>query len=785
MKTFRLLLALVGLLNGAPLAAQTMSGLRKSTPAGVPGTFYYLTEPGQQGVFTIDPYDRTSPDDSVLTLVTANGIRLKRIVEGKMLNVQWFGAVGKGSTDDAPAIQKGIDYILRSGYAPRTLYFPPGLYRIDHPLLLARPTGKGYAQTSITLEGPAGSKDLGMGSATIAPNFENSFAIGVQLGKGVLIKDLIIRGKFTLPNKLNMVQVDTLSFREWDDGIARNNSFSPYAGVVIDPFSDSTIFGSNSDLYPGLHSYYPAGMSRSGSTDVRLEECSISNFIVGVMITPSNQQNGDLINVIDCDISNNKVGYAMGQAQSKECHVDRLKCWGNTHTLFDNITYGIRHGDGAAVPMVDGVNIAGSLKQLCAITAGSFNGVFRNVYGEGLFRLGLVNGAATLAFEDCQLNFTPNHPGLPYPDFMLIGNAASFHGCMLRHYTGARGMRLVLSGTDDRFDNGVMNEPPVAAALGNCGNCPTPHFNNVVMYYSNGILGSGNNGITTSAGLVFFQANGMGAAEPVYPGNTYLFRNPYSGADLLYKFSYDNTYERTVELSGTPIIHVDKSKWTAWFKLDKSTESNLLMPGDIIVTAGMHCQDQFTSLIADAYPVGYIESIDHDIVHLRNLAYGIQEGMKLSLIMDYYVYENSPFTGDMAAGSNTLTNVQGLLPAAGDRLDMPMLPSGTYVTVIDTSAKTVRFSNANNTGRSFDDFTVLNGYPHVEMHSTADLPALQRLHKALIGGSDFFLYPSMGKIAPDPAWLLGPGYYARYRNINTLIMGDTSLHKLKYNPVNY
>jgi len=783
MRTFRLLLILIALHHAVPLAAQTMSGLRKSTPAGVPGALYYLTESTGQGVFTVDPYDRTSPDDSAMTLVTANGIRLKRVVEGKMLNVQWFGALGRGSSDDAPAIQKGIEYIIRNDHAPRTLYFPPGLYRIDHPLLVVRFDGKTYRQTSITLEGPAGSKDLAIGSASIVPSFNNSFALGVQLGKGVLIKDLIFRGKFIFPNRLNVIQVDTLAFSEWNDGSTRNNNFSPYAGVVIDPFSDSAAFPSSSDLYPGLHAYYPAGMNRSGSTDVRIEECSISNFIVGVMITPSNQQNGDLINVIDCDISNNKVGYAMGQAQSKECHVDRLKCWGATHTLFDNVTYGIRHGDGAAVPMVDGVNIAGNTKQLCAINAASFNGVFRNVYGEGLFRLGYVDGLATLSFEDCQLNFTPNNPGMPYPDFILLGNAASFHGCMLRHYTGKKGMRLVLSGTDDRFDNGSMNEPPVAAAMGNCGNCPTPHFNNVVMYYSNGILGSGNNGVITTAGVLFSQANGLGASEPVYPGNSYLFHNPYGGVDIIYKFTYDYTYERSVQLSGTPVLHVDKSKWTAWFKLDNGTEAALLQPGDFILTAGMHCQDQFTNQIANAYPVGYIESIDHDIVHLRNLAYGIREGMKLQLLMDYYVYENIPFTGDMAAGSNTLKNVQGVFPVVGDRLDMPMLPSGTYVTAVDTSAKTVRFSNANNNGKPFNDYTVANGYPRIEMHSAYDLPTLQRSHKTLIGGSDFYLYPPMGRVASDPAWLLGSGYNARYKNLNTLILGDTSLHKLKFTPV--
>lgn len=428
--------------------------------------------------------------------------------------------------------------------------------------------------------------------------------------------------------------------------------------------------------------------------------------------------------------------------------------------------------------MVDGVNIAGYTKQLCAITAASFNGVFRNVYAEGLFKVGYVSGLATVSFEDCQLNFSTDNPGLPYPDFILLGNAASFHSCMLRHYVGAKGMRLVLSNTNDRFDNGIMNEPPVTAAMGNCGDCAAPHFNNVVMYYSGGVLGSGNTSMITTAGKVFLLANGVGP-DPVYYGNSYLFRDPYS-IDLLYKFTYNNTCERVVQLSGTPALHVDISKWTAWFKLDNSTETSLLRPGDFILTAGMPCQDQFTKQIANAYPVGYIESIDHDVVHLRNLAYGIRDGMKLSLVMDYYVYQNSPFTGDIAAGSNTLTNVQGMFPVVGDRLDIPMLPSGTFVTAVDPSGKTIHFSNANNTGRSYNDYTVVNGYPLIEMHSACDLPTLQRSHKTLLGGAEFYQYQPMNKGASDPAWLLGPAYNARYKNFNTLIQGDTSLHKLKY-----
>jgi hypothetical protein len=758
----------------------SMSAAREIPPAPT-SRILFITDAGRQGLFMSDPADKVSADDSAMILVTTGGLRLKRIMDGRSLNVRWFGAWGSGSADDWPAIQKGIDYILANDAACRTLYFPAGIYRISRPLLIAKFTGTDYRQSSINLEGPANSKDLATGAATIAPTFNNSFAIGIQLGKGVLIKDLIIRGMFRFPERLTAIQVDTLAASEWTDGSVRDNAVSPYAGIVIDPFSDSTAYPSGRDMYPGFHAWCVPGMRRSGSTAVQIVGCSITDFIVGVMITASNQQNGELIDVLDCDISNNKVAYAMGQAQSKECHVDRLKVWGATHTVFDNMHYGIRHGDGAAVPMVDGVNIAGYCKQLCSILSSSFSGVFRNVYGEGLFRVGYVGGAASLSFEDCQLDFSTQGPGLPYPDFYVLGSGASFHGCILRTYMDGKGYRLVLAGNCDTYDGGTMNEPPVAINLNDCGLCPTPIFRNIIMYYAGGILGSSNYGVTIQARAPG-PSNAIGV-DPVYYGNTYLFVDPYAGKDLIYKYTYNTGYERTFALGGPCVIHTDKKGWTGYFKLPDAADTSLLRKGDILLTAYLPYQDQFSQTLATTYPVGFVERIDHDTIRLRNLAYGIREGMRLAVYGDYYVMATAPFTGDIAAGSNTINHVQGRFPPAGERLDIPMLANGSFVTAIDTASKTIRFSTANNSGRSFADHTFINGYPQIEMHSCYDLPTLVKYHKTLVGNSTFYLHELTDPKIHEPAYLLGGNVLSRYRNYNTLIGGDSTWHRLRYEPL--
>jgi hypothetical protein len=763
------------------IARSSMTVARKSLAAAPAELLYYITDAGREGLFRADPLDQATADDSAMTLVTTSGLRLKRIIDGRSLNVRWFGARGNSSSDDWSAIQNAINYILDNGTAPRSLYFPAAMYRISRPLLIAKRTASAYRQVSINLEGPANAKDLSTGGAAIVPTFNNTFAIGVQLGKGVLIKDLFIRGMFHFPDKLSAIQIDTLAFNEWTDGSTRDNPVTPYSGIAIDPFSDPAAFASEKDLYPGLRDYYVPGLNRSGSTAVQIIGCSITNFIVGVMITPSNQQNGELIDVIDCDISNNKVAYAMGQAQSKECHVDRLKVWGPTHTVFDNISFGIRHGDGAGIPMVDGVNIAGNVKQLCSILAQSFSGEFRNVYAEGLFRLGYAGGAASLSFEDCQLDFATQAPGIPSPDFYLAGSGASFHGCILRTYMDGKGYRLLLSGNSDYFEGGTMNEPPVTANLNDCGLCPTPLFRNIIMYYGGGILGSSNFGITINTRGPG-PSNAMGV-DPVYYGNTYLFTDPYLGIDLLYRYTYHTGYERTVSLSGKSVLHIDLANWTGYFKLINPADTQLLQKNDIILTSGLYYQDQYTQIQASTYPVGFIQQIDHDTVRIRNLACGIREGMRLALWTDYYVMETGPFTGDIAAGSNTITRVQGRFPSIGERLDIPMLANGSYVTAIDAAAKTIRFSTANTSGKSFSDQTFLNGYPVVEMHSAYDLPTLLKYHKTLIGGSTLYLHPLADPKIHEASYLLGETIIGRFRNDHTIIGGDTTWHSLRFGPL--
>ena len=112
-----------------------------------------------------------------------------------------------------------------------------------------------------------------------------------------------------------------------------------------------------------------------------------------------------------------------------------------------------------------------------------------------------------------------------------------------------------------------------------------------------------------------------------------------------------------------------------------------------------------------------------------------------------------------------------------------MLANGSYVTALDTAAKTIWFSTANTSVRSFSDHTFINGYPLVEMHSCYDLPTLVKYHKTLIGGSTFYLHELADPKQHEPAYLLGGNVLSRFRNMNTLIGGDSTWHPLRYEQI--
>ena len=88
----------------------SIAGLRALTAHSVPSSVR-ITDAGKEGVFTLLPADRTTPDDLGLTLVTAKGWRYRRMFSGPA-SAGWFG-VDASATDIGPALQAAVNAVAQ------------------------------------------------------------------------------------------------------------------------------------------------------------------------------------------------------------------------------------------------------------------------------------------------------------------------------------------------------------------------------------------------------------------------------------------------------------------------------------------------------------------------------------------------------------------------------------------------------------------------------------------------------------------------------------------------
>lgn len=498
------------------------------------------------------------------------------------------------SADDWPAAQM----ILNS---TSVLRFSPGIFTMSHGLLKAvyDSISHQYSNTWFQIEGACNAQNAGAGYTTL--NFTNpqSFGIACQQAKGASIKNLYIRMPYVRAAQLTQLQIDTLPYSGWQDGICRFNAQSPTAAIVEDPFSARENFKDTSGMYPGYSGYYFSGMNQSGSTAVTIEGVQIQNAVVGILITAVNQQNGENNKIIDCKIDNCASAIAFTQAQAKTNYVTNLMSWGQTHTIFDGVHYGVNHGDGTTCPIVDGTNIAGYTYDIFEITTQSFSASASHVYAEGVFKIGFSGTqfarGAGMDLIDPQIDF---QNGGPSPDFWNHG-CIHIKGGLLRFYNGGppAQSRIVLNDVGDKIDGTAMSGPPVVAFYQ--GEIPQTEMDNV--------------------GLFYFAA----------PFGQTIDRNDYDSI-----------------VNGLPVtLYVNRSSFTGYYLLPDSTQGQPIAPDTIGLTPGMlilgaapevhdilNLYDQPGTIINYQTPVGYVDHISADTVFLDNIGVGFrsQKGVSIS-----------------------------------------------------------------------------------------------------------------------------------------------------------
>jgi hypothetical protein len=262
----------------------------------------------------------------------------------QFFSVKWFGASGNSVSNDAGAIQKSINTCIKNNL--RTVFIPAGRYKISKPLLISsggiEPVDGGFC--TLELLGESSFWDSNMGSE-LYPDFKNTFAIGIKNGKGCKIRKLKIVGQFNPPNTNDPKKFFNTSFEDFTDHACRDSRYSPYAAIVIDPFTNLPTDPLPADGgYPGLTALYGKAKNfstQTGSTGTEIEELSIRGFVIGICSSPNGlTRNAEITLINKIQFENCKLAISGGQDQEKGNVISNIYCWGGTHTMFATGLYG-------------------------------------------------------------------------------------------------------------------------------------------------------------------------------------------------------------------------------------------------------------------------------------------------------------------------------------------------------------------------------------------------------------------------------------------------------------
>lgn len=357
-------------------------------------------------------------------------------------SVKWYGAKGKNS-DDYAAIQKSINACIKNNI--RVIYIPAGRYKISKPLII-RGAGAVNSKTGIddqrafcTLEllGESSFWDSNSGSEIIT-SFNNAFAIGIQNGKGCKIRKIKISGLFTPPSARNSQEFYSLPFEKFSDGKCRDSRNSPYAAIVIDPFTNlpsNPLPGDGG--YPTLLAYYGKSaklQTQSGSTGTELEELNITGFVVGICSSPNGlTRNAEITIINKVQFANCKLCISGGQDQEKANRISNIYCWGGTHTVFGTDLYGSPRMAGNW--NIDHVNIAGGVVRFIYNDQhGYFPTFISNVFAESLGSFGTFNSQLACEVSDCIFDFAYQSQAGVQILLKAYGENVVFRSCNFRYY---------------------------------------------------------------------------------------------------------------------------------------------------------------------------------------------------------------------------------------------------------------------------------------------------------------------------------------------------------------
>lgn len=550
---------------------------------------------------------------------------------GGIFSVKWLGAIGNGSVDDHTAVQAACDLVVRNNFNFRTVWFPNGIYRVDFPIIIYNWTGTRYDQHTVYLEGESSFNASGIGrGAIIRPTNKNLFGIGLQQSKGGRITGLMIEGQFTPPYTGANYDFYSCSFENYIDPTCRSDRYSPYSGIVIDPFTNGTLPPSGGG-YPGLTSWYRGTGINSGSTGVLIDQVYIRRFTVGIICSPNGAtQNDELIKITNIQFDSVQLAISGCQAEEKMNIVDFLMCWGNTHTIFSQNAYGV---GSVGNWRLTNFNIASNVNRLLYYDGSGFFPLYiDHVYAESIGTLGVINGKAAAEMRNIVVNFE-------YPDISkqtqyqieAIGNT-TFNNCTFRFY--GHTYPISIRG-NAKFKECEFSDVPFCSGEAD-GQIGLPDFENC--WYGDSAHLLGNTGTYTSAHTAIINSSPYGKWSSRLPGIT-------AG-----EYGYDfNTGRHSVTVNlGSHSITVSETNRIFTITLSQSNLFKVAINTIVSTTIG-----GITS------PAGFVTAINNDtgVVTISYANKGLANGTYM-FNCTHKVTVGSTFIGNVTSNSPNITNIK-------------------------------------------------------------------------------------------------------------------------------
>lgn len=606
--------------------------------------------------------------------------------------VEQFGAVGDGVTDDTTAIQAAIDSCIAST-SIKKVKFRPKTYLISGPLILAKLSASTYSFFNVDLEGSVNANAGVTGQSTkIKCTHTDTFAIGLQNARSCSIRNLVIEGGRVDASKTSK-NVAEYSVENWAVSGVRDTVYSPYSGIVIDPFGTSV---PSDGGYPNLSSHYNA--TAAGSSGVSIYNCFVYYFTVDVMISPSGStSNAESINVYNCRLYNSKVAWASGQSQTRNCRLVDSAIYYALNGI-DTMNYGFGTGsccviDSLIVSLVRNIVVTSTSRQILD---------FRAIYAENFWKIGFISGSKRAKFKGCTFKFNFGDTSIPYPDSMLTGNSEThFDNCEFYQQSGSATFNLCFKNQAVTFES-----------------CDLSSIN--IPYSDN---------ITVNKSIIYgYDCGSTSRVTGATPEGFYNFggstirKNAVNLANAIYHHIRPNNNSFRFIATTTLTVSGTEATFTA-------PNPEYIKVGDIVYgsVSGLYFLDytnnNATTSNADITPyLGTVKTIVGTTITIKDIRFGLSTGSA-----DIYIqWSNLYFggiLGTLTSGSNVITNVykEGSGSLVGQRIylsDPTITSNGLYVASENTGARTLTLSG--NVGVSISSAFLYTSYFDIEAIVSVD-----------------------------------------------------------------